>query len=83
MGAVTFVEQVGPVVEVSVYFVVVLVPLAGFMALFGWVEEVAAQRAVRLLPWSVVPPGRPRRPTPEWAGPARGGERSIGTFVLD
>ncbi|MEV6493988.1 acyltransferase [Actinoplanes sp. NPDC051633] len=46
-----------------------LVLLAGCVAVFGWVEDVAARRPVQLLPWHRVPAGRPRKDTPEWCGP--------------
>ena len=46
-----------------------LVLLAGCVAAFGWVEDIAARRPVRLLPWAKVPSSRPRKETPEWCGP--------------
>jgi len=50
-------------------FGLLFVLLAGFVAVFGWVEDVAARRPVRLLPWHTVPASRPRKVTPEWCGP--------------
>jgi peptidoglycan/LPS O-acetylase OafA/YrhL len=48
---------------------VLLVLLAGLVAAFGWVEDVAARRPVRMVPWNKVPAARPRKDTPEWCGP--------------
>jgi peptidoglycan/LPS O-acetylase OafA/YrhL len=48
---------------------IMLVLLAISVAVFGWVEDVAARRPVRLLPWHTVPSSRPRKDTPEWCGP--------------
>jgi peptidoglycan/LPS O-acetylase OafA/YrhL len=62
-------DQLGSNAQMVVDFGIALVMLAGFIGLLGWVEDVAARRPVRLLPWSVVPPSRPKRVTPEWSGP--------------
>jgi hypothetical protein len=61
--------RVGDTFAMAGYFAVALVLLVVIIAVLGWVEDVAARRPVRLLPWSVVPSSRPRRVTPEWSGP--------------
>lgn len=62
-------EQVGDHVEMLVMFVLTIGLVAVFVALLGWVEDVAARRPVSLLPWSKVPASRPRKEQPEWCGP--------------
>jgi hypothetical protein len=63
------IDGFGPNAQMGIDFGIALVLLAGFIGLLGWVEDVAARRPVRLLPWSVVPPSRPKVVTPEWSGP--------------
>jgi peptidoglycan/LPS O-acetylase OafA/YrhL len=62
-------ERVGDHIEMLVMFVLTIGLVAVFVALLGWVEDVAARRPVSLLPWSKVPPSRPRKEQPEWCGP--------------
>jgi peptidoglycan/LPS O-acetylase OafA/YrhL len=61
--------ELSPTAETAAQFGVALALIAVFVALFGWVEDVAARRPVRVLPWSKVPASRPRKETPEWCGP--------------
>ncbi|WP_148112767.1 acyltransferase family protein, partial [Actinoplanes sp. ATCC 53533] len=69
VGSAIAVDRVGPHFEMAAFFAVALVLLGGFIVVLGWVEDVAARRPVRLLPWSKVPSSRPRPVTPEWSGP--------------
>jgi peptidoglycan/LPS O-acetylase OafA/YrhL len=68
VGAAIGVEWVGARFEMTAFLGVAVVLLAGFIAVLGWVEDLAARRPVSLLPWSVVPPSRPRV-VQQWAGP--------------
>jgi peptidoglycan/LPS O-acetylase OafA/YrhL len=56
-------------VEQLAFFAIALVLLAGFIMVFGWVEDVAARRPVTLWPWGKVPASRPKYQVPEWSGP--------------
>jgi peptidoglycan/LPS O-acetylase OafA/YrhL len=69
VGSAISVDRVGPRFEMLAYFAVALTLLAVFVAMLGWVEDVAARRPVTLLPWSSVPPARPRPVTAQWSGP--------------
>ena len=62
-------ERIGDHLEMAALFVLSLGLVAVFVALLGWVEDVAARRPVTLLPWSKVPASRPRKEQPEWCGP--------------
>ncbi|MFG1610171.1 acyltransferase [Actinoplanes sp. NPDC049265] len=62
-------DRFGDTVELAGLFVATLALVAIFVALLGWVEDVAARRPVSLLPWGKVPASRPRKETPEWCGP--------------
>jgi hypothetical protein len=61
--------RIGDTFAMAGYFAIAVILLVVVIALLGWVEDVAARRPVRLLPWSVVPPSRPRPVTPAWSGP--------------
>ncbi len=61
--------RVGDQLAMAGYFVIAMVLLAIMVGLFGWVEDVAARRPVRLLPWGAAPPARPRVVRPPWTGP--------------
>jgi hypothetical protein len=62
-------DRFGDTVEMAGLFVASLALVAVFVALLGWVEDVAARRPVSILPWSRIPAARPRKETPEWCGP--------------
>lgn len=51
------------------FFAIALVILTGLIMTFGWVEDVAARRPVKLWPWGKVPASRPKYQIPEWSGP--------------
>ncbi len=62
-------DDMGIVWRVAASVVIVAGLAVSAIVLFGWVEDVAARRPVRLRPWGEAPPSRPRRRTPEWSGP--------------
>jgi hypothetical protein len=51
------------------YWAVALVLLAVAVLSLGWVEDLAAKRPVRLVPWHQAPASRPRPVSRPWAGP--------------
>ena len=69
IGDVVQVWRVGDTFAMAGYFAIAVALLVVIIAVLGWVEDVAARRPIRLLPWSVVLPSRPRPATPEWSGP--------------
>jgi peptidoglycan/LPS O-acetylase OafA/YrhL len=51
------------------FFGIALVLVAILILTFGWVEDVAARRPIKLWPWAKVPASRPKYEIPEWSGP--------------
>jgi hypothetical protein len=51
------------------FLAIALVLLSVAIMTFGWVEDVAARRPVKLWPWGSVPASRPKYQIPEWSGP--------------
>jgi hypothetical protein len=68
LGDFVQVWRIGDAFTMAGYLGVALALLAGFIAVLGWVEDVAARRRVRLLPLSSAAT-RPRRIIPAWSGP--------------
>ena len=51
------------------YLGVALLLLVLAVAVVGWVEDLAARRPLRMIPWRHVPGGRPRTRASQWSGP--------------
>jgi peptidoglycan-N-acetylglucosamine deacetylase len=62
-------DDMGIVWQVAAAYGIVAGLAVAATVLFGWVEDLAARRPVRLRAWREVPASRPPHRIPEWSGP--------------